>query len=229
MSSLADVYGRVAQDNPERAKNDFYPTAPWVTFALMETEGDRIPDTVWEPAAGRGWMAAEIAKHKRTVEATDLYRYDNPLHPTTVGIDFLKTYQSSESGPMIKGIITNPPYAKNQAEKFIKHALHALECPYLAVVCRLTFMEGMGRYKMFTQNPPTRVYALSTRFSADEEMFTKKPSSGMIAYAWFIWDYQNGHTTDTQLKWIDGKDMVNRWKRRESSSAEAATSQTEAS
>ena len=208
LNGFATMYHR-SHDNG-RNENDHYATAPWVTYALMKTDGHNIPNTIWEPACGNGWMVKELEKHDRNVIATDLYSYD--FNRCVTGIDFLQT--EKQEGEPTTAIITNPPYAKNLAEAFIRHAVQVHQKPYVAVICRLAFMESQGRYKMFTEIPPSRVFVLSTRFSADEKRFLTEPEAGgMIPYAWYVWDKK--HVGPTELKWIDGKEMFRQWKERE--------------
>jgi hypothetical protein len=70
--NLDGSYERV--DGLEREKDDFYPTPPEPTRALLHAEIDRLRDfgTIWEPAAGDGAMVREMESVGLTVRASDL-------------------------------------------------------------------------------------------------------------------------------------------------------------
>ena len=211
MSSFANIYGGVRTEQEERNENDHYPTHPFVVYALhkhAERQSVTIPQTLWEPAAGRGWMAWELNRLKYDVFASDLHEYNDPLVNVCPNIDFL---DSSIPGNVPHGVVTNPPYANNLAQKFIQKGLQ--HGSYTAMLCRLTFAESGRRYKMFTQTPPTAQFIFSGRFSCDEKRFLdeKRVLSGMVAYAWWVWDYRFGQSKSTETTWIDTKEMYREW------------------
>lgn len=196
--SLKDAYV-IDSKSDSRHINDYYPTAPIATKALLSRFGDKIPDTVWEPAAGRGWIAKEIENTGRTCVATDLYKYDNPLLNITSDVDYLT------SPTLANAIITNPPYKNGLAQKFVEKAIS--ETNFCAFFLRLTFMEGMSRYKLFETHPPS-VLVFAGRINCQEEKFgtLKGEIGGMVAYAWFIWgkDIPKNHIT-----WINPYTVAN--------------------
>ena len=187
-----------------RNQNDAYPTPPFVTYALHYHE--RLPKRIWEPACGRGWMSSELIRLGYNVKSSDLYEYENPLVPHIYNhIDYTKDVPFT-----VDGIVTNPPYAKDLAQKFIERTIKLY--PYGAFLCRLTFAESSKRLQLFTKYPPSRVLVFSQRFSCDESRFETDPLSGMVAYAWWIWDdrEKNEHG---KISWINTKEMYEKWKR----------------
>lgn len=190
--SLIKAY-KIDPSSKQRNENDYYPTAPIATHCLLARYGDKIPETVWEPAAGRGWIAREIESTGRKCIATDLYKYNNPLVNVTFGVDYLT------SPKLANAIITNPPYKNNLAQKFVEKAIS--ETDFCAFFVRLTFMESMIRYKLFTNHPPS-ILVLAGRINCDESKFGSIQSQigGMVAYAWFVWgkDIPKNH-----ISWID--------------------------
>ena len=82
-----------------RIPNEFYPTPPEATRALLSVE--TFDGSIWEPACGEGAIASVLADAGQKVVATDLvdYGYGIPR------VDFLK-----ETRPRAKHIVTNPPY-----------------------------------------------------------------------------------------------------------------------
>lgn len=191
----------------DRKANDYYPTPPVATYSLIEMEDELtergFPQHVWEPAAGRGWMSVELERCGVKVESTDLFEYEDPLVPVTTGVDFLNAWESRAPA-----IITNPPYKNKLAERFLSKCLRLEEVEYFALLVRLTFMESDGRLKLFKNSPPTRIYPFAARFNCDDDLLESgKQFGGMVAYAWFVWDYRDGKTASTNLHWIDTKEM----------------------
>lgn len=178
--SLTNAY-IISTNKDTRKKNDYYPTPPIATWALMDKFDDVIPKEIWEPAAGRGWISRELAdKYDRVVTSTDLHSYKNSLIKVYTGLDYLNTEMK------ISAVITNPPYKHGLAEAFVRKAIK--ESEFVAMFLRLTFMEGKGRYQLFNDYPPN-VNVFSSRMNCDEDQFDtiKGQSGGMVAYAWFVW------------------------------------------
>ena len=55
---------------PRRLPNEFYPTPPEATRALLSVE--RFEGSIWEPACGEGAIANVLADAGHKVVATDL-------------------------------------------------------------------------------------------------------------------------------------------------------------
>ncbi len=88
-----------ARPIPRRIPNEFYPTPPEATRALLSVE--TFDGSIWEPACGEGAIAKELSAAGNTVVATDLVDYGFGIS----GVDFLK-----ESRPRARHVVTNPPY-----------------------------------------------------------------------------------------------------------------------
>lgn len=106
------------------------------------------------------------------------------------GIDFLKTSRT------VNAIITNPPY--RLAQKFVEHALECATSK-VAMLLKIQFLEGYGRLKLFRCYPPKTVYVFSRRLTIYRNGDPMK-NSGMICYAWFVWE--KGYTSKPQIDWI---------------------------
>jgi hypothetical protein len=188
--------------------NDYYPTPPHATFALVEAERGHIDrhlavggSYVWEPAAGRGWMSEELMRLGYPVISTDLVAYDGQRVPV-LQHDFLTTELEAAA------IVTNPPYGRGLAEAFARRALE--RTGYVAMLCRATWVESAQRYKFFTDHPPSRVLFFSRRFSCTEDYFgTGKEDGGMVPYAWWVWDTNRAGART--IDWIDPL-VYQRWK-----------------
>lgn len=168
-----------------RDKNDFYPTPPSTTYALMERE--KFDGVVWECASGNGAMSKVIEEYNKCI-SSDI-RTDDAIYGEH-GVDFLTTYRS------VDNIITNPPYL--YAKEFVEHALLCAD-KKVAMLLKLVFLEGVSRYELFKKTPLKKVYVFCRRQRITRQGTTMKNSS-MIAYAWFIWDISyNGEAT---ISWI---------------------------
>lgn len=179
--------------SPKGGPEDF-PTPPWATRAMLT---HILPDigqgqTVWEPAANRGYMARPLAERFSTVIASDLIDY-GAGYPV---VDFLNGPSPSDFGQPVDWIITNPPF--NLATEF---ALRALDVARegVALLLRSAWAEGHDRHtRLFSQRPPAIIAQHVTRVPIVRGRVDKKAVSAM-PYAWFIW--RKG-STETTFRWI---------------------------
>lgn len=183
----AVAYARGIIPSGERERDDFYPTPPEGTRALLDVE--TFPGVVWEPACGDGAMAREIERAGATVIATDLIDRGYGRG----GVDFLLDWSTKADH-----IVTNPPF--KFAEEFARHAL--ARCPgKVALLCRLAWLEGIGRRRLFTGTPLARVWVFSRRLRIVRgRQRDQGESGGMLAFAWFVWD--RGHEGGPRLGWL---------------------------
>lgn len=186
----------MAGGNPKdgREKNDFYPTPPECTEALMAYEQEFIRahqpfDAIWEPACGDGAITRVLLDHEFGVISTDiadLYAFG------LSGVDFL------EGEPLHTGrpIITNPPF--NLAHKFIERALGDCDAPYLALLLKSTYWHAARRYTLFTDYPPSVVYPLTWRPD-----FMNKGAPTMDC-SWMVWDRKRPGTQYIPMRKASG-------------------------
>ena len=171
-----------------RQKDDFYPTPPYATEALMSVE--QFDEHVWEPACGDGAISKVLVDAGHIVSSTDL----NDFGYGTPGIDYLM-----ERRPLANTIITNPPY--KLAGKFISHAID-LGVGKHAWLLRLAFLEGKRRYRdLYSKHPPAAVYVFSERLTiirGDHDAAWY--GTGKTAYAWLVW--RKDWSGTPQLGWI---------------------------
>lgn len=157
-------------DNRKHA--DFYPTPPNASEALFRVE--KFEGNVLEPACGDGAMS-EIIKKYNPVTSWELH--DRGYGKT--GIDFLSTGLEE-----FDNVITNPPF--KLAQKFIDTSKMVAN-KKIAMLLKLAFLEGQGRQILFSDKsfPLKAVYVFTNRLSFSP---TDSGSSGLIAFAWFVWD-----------------------------------------
>ena len=174
--------------SPGRPEHDFYPTPPEMTQVLLDNYS--FYNEVWEPACGDGAMSKVLLANNYNVFSSDLIRRGYGFE-----IDFLLAHTM----PLFtKAIITNPPYTL--AEKFVEHA-HKIGCKQLALLCKLTFLEGQARKFMFAKYPLARVLVFSKRQTMTRNGEPSR-NGGMIAYAWFIWDSAHSGNDEPTIGWI---------------------------
>lgn len=123
---------------------DFYPTPPQTTHSLMKRE--KFEGNVWECASGNGSMSKVIEKYNECI-SSDKRRSKDIYGKKSV--NFLKSKKK------VDNIITNPPYSL--AKEFIEHALECAD-KKVAMLLKLVFLEGIGRYELFQNTPLKTVY-----------------------------------------------------------------------
>lgn len=167
-----------------RPEHDYYPTPPEATLALLDAE--KFVGTIWEPACGEGHISKVLIDYGYKVRSTDLI--DRGYGDG--GQDFLKSFD------MCENIITNPPY--NIAQEFVEHAL-ARTTGKVAMLCKLQFLEGAKRKKMFERTPLEHVLVFSKRIKMSRNGVDQY-SSSMIAFAWFVWNHK--YDGEPTIRWI---------------------------
>jgi hypothetical protein len=123
----------------------------------------------------------------RTVIATDLVDYGCPESESR--IDFL---MESRAPAGVEGIISNFPF--KLAGEMVEHAINL--CPFVAVLLRLTFLEGERRSRILDDRPPARFHLFRRRLPMMHRRGWEGPkATSQVPYAWFVWE--RGSTTRT--------------------------------
>ena len=186
MSGAISYVRGIIPDAENREKDDFYPTPPEGTRALLGVE--KFDGDIWEPACGDGAISKVLIDAGHAVLSTDLM--DRGFG--TPRIDFLMEWQ-----PRAPNIITNPPF--KMAEEFARHALK-LTTGKVAMLCRLAWLEGKERRVMFETTPLARIWVFSGRLGMQRGRQAGKGEGGMIAFAWFVWDH--AHKGPPTIGWV---------------------------
>jgi hypothetical protein len=169
----------------DRIKGDAYYTPACVTEALLLHI--EFPNTVWEPAAGRGDMSAVLRAAGYRVIESDI------AWPESV--DFLSQTALPES---VRAIATNPPFDPAPrtsrpplVEKFIRHALGLTRSVdgVVAMLARNELDCAGSRTDLFDR-PPFAVKLVLTRRPrwVARHHGDKSPRHN---FAWFIWDWEH--------------------------------------
>lgn len=184
--------GSFAKGEAVREADDFYPTPPEPTRALLYAERDRLQGLggVWEPAAGDGAMVRDLM-------AMGLMVYASDLIDRGCGAELRSFYDYHEAP--IKAIVTNPPFAEcNRDPGWVRHALERLGVEYMALLLPLNWLGAAGRAALWAQFPPARIYLMRWRID-----FTGQGAPPMLN-AWFVWDKK--HEGETVLRMLDRSD-----------------------
>ena len=181
-----------ARPSPQRAPNEYYPTPPEATRALLAAE--TFEGSIWEPACGEGWMAKELSKAGYFVIATDLIDYGFGEG----GLDFLHAER-----PMAKHIVTNPPYGSGLGDKFLRQALAMIEQTggRVAMLLNLSSLCHPSRHESFIRRPPTVIYALDECICYPNGIpneHIKRVNNQR--YCWCVWDAVPA--TETKMRWL---------------------------
>ena len=178
----------IIPDAINRERDDFYPTPPEATRALLSAE--KFTGQIWEPACGDGAISRVLEASGYDVISSDLI--DRGYGETNR--DFLLDFEST-----VPNIVTNPPF--KFAEEFARHAL-ARATEKVALLCRVAWLEGIGRRDLFLHSPLARVLVFSNRIPMrrNGEPMINSGAGGMIAFAWFVWDH--AHSGAPTLGWL---------------------------
>ena len=176
-------------DKQNREKDDFYPTCPQAVYALLDKE--KFEGDIWEPACGDGAISKILEEKGHEVISTDLV--DRGYGKA--GVDFLMEYRA-----LAPNIITNPPF--KLADEFMWKS-DALAEGKVAMLLPLRALEGLQRRKIFDTTPLVRVWVFSGRITMHRSGIVPvgKKEGGMMAFAWFVWDYGNVRRTPT-IGWL---------------------------
>lgn len=139
----------------QRVKDDYYPTDPLITRAMLAQESEYLPrdERIWEPACGEGHIAKVLGDFGYRVIGTDLVDRGYGRG----GMDFLKTKRA-----LSRRIFTNPPYQDGLPELFIRHAF-TIGCDYVAVLLKAQFFHTQGRVALWRDITPAREYKVCWR------------------------------------------------------------------
>lgn len=178
-------------DAANREANDFYPTHPGATLALLSVENFDGP--IWEPACGEGDISRVLKTAGYDVVSSDLI----DRNYGEVRTDFLMEWTARAPN-----IVTNPPF--KLAIEFIDKSL-ALTTGKVVMFLRLAFLEGVERGGWFPNTPLARVWVMSRRVPMWRGEIRDEIGS-VMAMAWFVWDHS--HVGPPVIGWLDWKDSA---------------------
>lgn len=169
----------VPRRHPHRLPNEFYPTPPEATRALLSVE--TFDADIWEPACGDGRITKVLTDHGHAVISTDLHAYGHGL----AGVDFLR-----ETAPRAKHIVTNPPYGWGLADRFVRRALALTRATggKVAMLLNMASLSHPRRTAEWQQSPPARLYAIDDIVCWPEDRYGPPPRHfTKHRYVWAVW------------------------------------------
>lgn len=192
--SIFTTIGASNHVDRERQEHDYYATSPIAVEKLLEVES--FSHDVWECACGGGHISKVLERNGHDVFSTDKYFYGyegQGLPP----VDFLT---DKITGIENCDIITNPPY--KYALEFCRKAIDTItEGHKVAMLLKLTFLEGQKRLKFFRENPPARIWVFSSRVKCAMNGDFDSIGSSAMCYAWFIW--KKNYKGKPVIDWIE--------------------------
>lgn len=192
--------------------DDFYASPYAALPPLLVAEGRRLPRLLWEPAAGNGALVLPLRNRGFDVMATDLNNWGCP--GCTAEVDFTSNL-ATQYGEAIAargepfGIVTNPPF--NIIERFVERAVAM--SPYVALLCRLAFLESEGRMKWWKQVGLRRVHLIAERLPMMHRHGYTGPklSNAGMCFAWFIFEPAKRPASQVPVRWISWKDACKKY------------------
>jgi len=184
MTKALSIVGS-SRKNGEREKDDFYPTPKYAVKELLKRE--IFNGNIWECACGEGDISEVFLKEGFDVKSTDL-----------INRGFGEVGNFFETDFVADNIVTNPPY--KYALEFVNEAKKK-STSKIAMFLKTVFLESEKRRTMFEDKefPLKTVYQFSKRVTLYKNG-VKMKNSGMIAYAWYVWD--KSYCGKPTIEWI---------------------------
>lgn len=172
---MSVLQAMVSNGADQRRADDFYPTPPEATIALLPLIA-HWPRECWEPACGDGAIAEVLERAGFVVAATDLIDRGYGL----TSVDFLEPGSHNWPSAACRKVgITNPPF--KLAAEFIRRA-NQIGMTHLALLLKSNFWNAAKRLALWDEWPPYARHDLTWRLD-----FTGAGSPHTDC-SWFLWD-----------------------------------------
>jgi len=167
----------------QRHPNDFYPTDPRLTRALLRYMD--ISGRVICPCNGKGGVSKVLAA--KTGSVIETWDIDPEMNPDFVKDATLRESWDCDGIGCVDWVVENPPF--NQASEIAQHALKSSRD--VALLLRLSFLEPVKTRRWLLKAPVSDLIVFSPR-----PQFRAKPGADSVTTAWFIWrwDRKDGPT-----------------------------------
>lgn len=194
-NSVFMALGASNHSQTDREPNDYYATDPKAVEILLQHEV--FSPCVWECACGEGHITKVLESHDYKVKSSDVV--NRGLKDTEI-IDFLEVSKDDLCKSVPMDIVTNPPY--KYAKEFVEKAIDiSIDGTKIAMLLRLSFLEGKARKQLFEKHPPKRIYVFSSRIQCAKNGDFKNADKSAVCYAWFVWE--KGFTGEPVIKWVN--------------------------
>ncbi len=187
--------------------DDFYASPYGALPPLLVAEGKRLPKVLWEPACGNGALVLPLRNRGYTVHATDKNDWGCP--DSTGDVNFLTDVAERYRPEGEFGIVTNPPFGI--IEDFVERAVKL--SPYVALLCRLAFLESEGRMKWWQKVGLRRVHLIAERLPMMHRHGYDGPklSNAGMCFAWFIFEPRKRVSLQVPVRWVSWKEACKRY------------------
>lgn len=191
-TSIFATHGASNHSDSERADLDYYATDPEAVEKLLKVEN--FNNHILEPACGGCHISKFLIGNGFDVVSNDIVNRGSEFQ--TGEEDFLKFNPNPKN---TRDIITNPPYM--YAAEFAEHALDiSQEAVKVAMLLKLTFLEGGKRKHLFDKYPPRKIYVFRNRVDCWKNGIKPDKPTKAVCYAWFVWE--KGFCGSPQIAWI---------------------------
>ena len=180
----------------QRKASDFYETPYSITRQFLDQGSFANCKSILEPACGNGAIISVLAEY---FSESNISSYD---------LSMGNSYNFLNETRKIDCIITNPPFSL--AYEFILKAKE-IATQKFAMLLPLSYLHGEKRYKEIysdLQYPLSTIYVY-TRYPmlGDPLRSDGKYRTGMMVYAWFVWDKYRKHPEPT-IRWISNQQYI---------------------
>lgn len=196
----------------ETRGDDFYASPYAALPPLLVAEGRRLPKVVWEPACGNGALVLPLRNRGYTVAATDLNNWGCP--DSEASVDFTSEVAAQYGASLARshsqfGIVTNPPFGI--IEEFVERAVAM--SPYVALLCRLAFLESEGRMNWWRHVGLRRVHLISERLPMMHRHGYSGPklSNAGMCFCWFVFETGKRPVRQVPIRWVSWKEACRKY------------------
>ncbi len=193
--------------------DDFYASPYAALPPLLVAEGKKLPRAIWEPSCGNGALVLPLRNRGFDVAASDINDWGCPY--STPHMDFV-SHRAAVFGEDLRrlhgdrfGIVTNPPFGI--IEEFVERAVAM--APYVALLCRLAFLESEGRMNWWKRVGLRRVHLIAERLPMMHRHGYEGPklSSAGMCFAWYIFEPNKKPVNQVPVRWISWKEACRRY------------------
>jgi hypothetical protein len=192
--------------------DDFYASPYAALPPLLVAEGRRLPKAIWEPAAGNGALVLPLRNRGYSVLATDINDWGCPQ--CAGGVDFTSDLAVGYGKILAAhndafGIVTNPPFGI--IEQFVDRAVAM--APYVALLCRLAFLESEGRMNWWKRVGLRRFNLIAERLPMMHRHGYDGPklSNAGMCFAWFVFEPGKKPIAQVPIRWVSWKEACKRF------------------
>ena len=166
-----------------RRNLDFYPTPDFATSLLLKQYSYLFVDgAILEPCCGDRAISKQLESQfgKDRLIETDIDAARSPkngVYDAQLSTPYLL---KTDAGLPIKNVVTNPPF--NCAINILKAAYESPDVEFVAMLLRLSFLEGTFERGPFLNKYPPKKLMILPRIS-----FTGDGNTDSVTCAWMIW------------------------------------------